>query len=125
MSPQNYQASAASAARDLFDSNAGSELNGKNIALIIFVAIVPVLIVAGSVGWLLCCYSRGQGCGRRKKENKSTTVPGGPTTSDANASAGQSAGWTPSRPAQALRRNDSMLSKKSNEKSPALPHGFV
>ncbi|KAK7182327.1 hypothetical protein DPSP01_002372 [Paraphaeosphaeria sporulosa] len=122
---QNYQSSAAPAARDLLASNAGSELNGKNIALIIFVAIVPVLIVAGAVGWLLCCYSRGKGCGRRKKEDRTTTIPGGPTTSGANAPAGKSAGWAPSRPAQAHTRNDSMLSKKSNEKAPTLPRGFV
>ncbi|KAF2450142.1 hypothetical protein P171DRAFT_135187 [Karstenula rhodostoma CBS 690.94] len=138
MSPQNYQGRAALAARDLSNSNAGSDLNGKNIVLIIFVAIVPVLIVAGAVSWLLCCYSRGRGCGRRKKNNKTTPSPGSPPILGANASTGQKAGRTPmaqtapSHPAQAHTRNDSISSgesnlgsHKSNVKGPTLPQGFV
>ena len=129
MSSQAHHAGDVFAARD----NTSSDLNGKNIALLIFVAIVPVLIVAGAVSWLLCCYSCGRGCGRRKKDEKATaTTPGGSTAPTARDTAGHTVGWAPNHPAQALTRNDSMLSKASNsssgklnEKGPTLPQGFV
>jgi hypothetical protein len=129
MPPQIYQAPAA---RDLIGTTAGSELNGKNIAIIFFVAIVPVLIVAGAVGWLLCCYSRGRGCGRRKKDNNNSQTdptPGPPPPMQ--GSADQTAGWLPAAQ-NAPSRNDSMMSKKSNasskdsnKKVPTLPQGFI
>lgn len=131
MSPQTHQAGDIFAARDAFASAPGSDLNGKNIALLIFVAIVPVIIVAAAVSWLLCCYSRGRGCGRRKKEEKTTNMTQeGPPAPAADDTARQNVAWAPNRPAQALTRNDSMLSngsssQKLNEKGPTLPQGFV
>jgi hypothetical protein len=132
MPPQVYQAPTA---RDVIETTTGSELNGKNIALIIFVAVIPVLIVAGAVSWLLCCYGRGWGCGRSKKDNKSQTHPTPGTPPQMQDSAGQTAGWLPAaqNPELAHARNDSMMSEKSNASSknsnlkrvPTLPQGFV
>ncbi|KAJ4354342.1 uncharacterized protein N0V89_006077 [Didymosphaeria variabile] len=125
MPPQDYQVTAALAARDMLDSTAGSAINGKSIALIIFVAIVPVLIAAGAVSWLLCCYSRGRGCGRRNKDNKSKANPASPQHKTASGTTAPAAQNAPNRPAPAHTRNDSLMSKNSNEKVPTLPKGFV
>ena len=140
-----YAAPAALAARDLFDSTGSSSINTKTILIIIFVAIVPVLIVASVVGWLLCSFSRGRGCCGRRKNNgsKSKTPPATPQkdqeiaavlrpSPDQNPEYWQNEPVALSRPVESHARNDSMKSQGSgtsersmNEKTPALPQGFV
>lgn len=122
-----------------------SSINPKSITLLIFVAIVPVLIAITAVSWLLCCYSRGRGCGRRKSKGSEIKSP--PETSQADRqvaafirpSPTDTPGWTPnapnatpSRPVQAHTRNASKASGASgksgqsmDEKGPTLPKGFV
>lgn len=139
MAPQNYyQLNAVLAARDALEPTTASSINAKSIALIIFVAIVPVLLVAGAVSWLLCCYSRGSGCGRRKKDQEVAGASPKKPARSTKTPAGQKpvqppmSQTAPSRPAPVLSRNGSGMSKSSkssakhyNERTPTLPQGFV
>lgn len=140
----DYVGVAALAARELFDSNANSSINPKSILLILFIAVVPVFIVAGVVGWLLFGYSRGKGCcgGRKSKGENGKTTPAAPqmaTEKDREVAAflrprpDQNPPYSPlmrsapARPPSALMRNDSGMSKGSGNGGgrPAVPRGFV
>ena len=140
---------AALEARELFDSEATSSITPKSVLLIIFIAVVPVLVVAGLVGWLLFGYSRGGGCcgGRKDKGDDGIPTPAAPQVAtekdrevaaflrpspDQNPPYSPLIRSTPARPASAHMRNDSGMSKGSgnsgssmNEKRPAVPRGFV
>ncbi|KAJ4288984.1 hypothetical protein N0V90_011326 [Kalmusia sp. IMI 367209] len=128
-----FKPAALLATRDLAPSPDAS-ISTTTIILIVFLAVVPVLIVAGVVIWLLGYYGRSGCCWRRDKENAAQATPknaaghetvGSEKTRRKSPSA-QPVRNAPSRPPLAHTRDGSASSRgSSNEKRPASPKGFV